>query len=297
MNFLVCVLFVVLSFENQYVFSSDATPETETSIPTPPVLIESTTESYQHLTTEEQSLSSTTLIGNVLNELLELEENKGPIIEQHTNVLNKNPNEITMEPKDYTYEILPSVSTQTISFYTKTIESSTEEPLPSSTPSNESRGTTKTLEIDDMLTLPPSVLKTELENLNEKQLYELLNKIANNISSTAIENETVLMKLCMDFMHNNDTCAHLYNLGKNEQYFSLTWEITYRMFLIRPFGVFVFIIWTIILCVLNFFILFLCTLLKPLRSFLLTKIVSDLRRRYYFTSDSSEMRIIDQFKK
>ena len=283
MNFLICIILIIFSFEEQLVFANDTSTQ-ETSIPTPPVVEEKTTEEY-HPTTPQ----STTW--NVLNELLELEENKknGLIVEQNTNVLDKGPNEIPIEPKDYKYETLPTISTKSIVHYTKYIDSSTETPIGSST--------TKSLEIDDMLTLPPGVLKAELENMNDNQVYTLFDKVAKNISSTAIENETVLMKLCMDFMHNNETCEHLYNLGKNERYFTLTWEITYRLFLVRPFGIFVFIIWTIILCILNFFILFLCTLLKPLRSFLLTKIVSDLRRRYYFTSDSSEMRIIDQLKK
>lgn len=102
-----------------------------------------------------------------------------------------------------------------------------------------------------------------------------------------------LVKLCMDFLHDNETCHHLYSLCNNEQYLRLTWEVTYRVFFERPFGIVLFVVWTVLLCILNFVILFLCTLLKPLRSILLTKIVSDLRRRYYFTNDASELRVVD----
>lgn len=105
--------------------------------------------------------------------------------------------------------------------------------------------------------------------------------------------QPALVKLCMDFLHDNETCHHLYSLCNNEQYLRLTWEVTYRVFFERPFGIVLFVVWTVMLCILNFVILFLCTLLKPLRSILLTKIVSDLRRRYYFTNDASELRVVD----
>lgn len=108
-----------------------------------------------------------------------------------------------------------------------------------------------------------------------------------------VKNETMIVKLCMDFLQNANTCEYLYQLSNDERYLKLTWEITYRIFFERPFGIVLFIVWTIILSILNFLILFLCTLLRPLRSFLLTKIVSDLRRRYYFTNDSSELHVVD----
>lgn len=103
-----------------------------------------------------------------------------------------------------------------------------------------------------------------------------------------------VLQLCQDILQNNETCDRLYSLFKDEKYYILTWEVTRRLFFERPFGLVLFLVWTGLLSVLNFGILFLCAFLKPLRSVLLTKIVSDLRRRYYFTNDSSEMRIIDQ---
>lgn len=106
-------------------------------------------------------------------------------------------------------------------------------------------------------------------------------------------NSTVIIQLCEEFLENEKVCAHMHELLKNEQYLKLTWELTSRVFFERPFGVVLFVVWTLILCVLNFVILFACTLLKPLRSLFLTKIVSDLRRRYYFTNDSSELRVVD----
>ena len=108
-----------------------------------------------------------------------------------------------------------------------------------------------------------------------------------------VKNETMIVKLCMDFLQNANTCEYLYQLSKDERYLKLTWEITYRIFFERPFGIVLFVVWTIILSILNFLILFLCTLFRPLRSFLLTKIISDLRRRYYFTNDSSELHVVD----
>ncbi|ACD03496.1 hypothetical protein MdSGHV037 [Musca domestica salivary gland hypertrophy virus] len=135
--------------------------------------------------------------------------------------------------------------------------------------------------------------------------WEPANHIANLNAESAQLNESSakddkgdkeqpsLVKLCMDFLHDNETCHHLYSLCNNEQYLRLTWEVTYRVFFERPFGIVLFVVWTVILCILNFVILFLCTLLKPLRSILLTKIVSDLRRRYYFTNDASELRVVD----
>lgn len=107
----------------------------------------------------------------------------------------------------------------------------------------------------------------------------------------------VLMKLCMDILNNNETCHNLYQIFKEERYVKLSWDITCKIFFERPFGIVIFVFWTVFLSVLNMVILFLCTLLKPLRSVLLNKIVSDLRRRYYFTSDSSELRVIDNNKK
>lgn len=134
--------------------------------------------------------------------------------------------------------------------------------------------------------------------------WEPANHIANLNAESAQLNESSakdndvkeqpsLVKLCMDFLHDNETCHHLYSLCNNEQYLRLTWEVTYRVFFERPFGIVLFVVWTVMLCILNFVILFLCTLLKPLRSILLTKIVSDLRRRYYFTNDASELRVVD----
>lgn len=114
-----------------------------------------------------------------------------------------------------------------------------------------------------------------------------------NISHDMNNSTAMLMQLCLDFLQNNETCVRLYEMCRNENYLKLTWEITNRVFFQRPFGVVLFLLWTIMLCVLNFVILFACTLLKPLRSFFLTKIISDLRRRYYFTNDSSELRIVD----
>lgn len=108
-----------------------------------------------------------------------------------------------------------------------------------------------------------------------------------------VKNETMIVKLCMDFLQNANTCEYLYQLSNDERYLKLTWEITYRIFFEHSFGIVLFVIWTIILSILNFLILFLCTLLRPLRAFLLTKIVSDLRRRYYFTNDSSELHVVD----
>lgn len=123
-----------------------------------------------------------------------------------------------------------------------------------------------------------------------------ISKIGGKNSSQDI-NDTPLMKLCTDIFHNNETCFNLYDLMKNEKYLQLTWEITCKMFFERPFGVVIFIFWTVFLSLWNLLILFLCTLLKPLRAILLNKIISDLRRRYYFTNDSSELRVIDNNKK
>lgn len=146
--------------------------------------------------------------------------------------------------------------------------------------------------------LPP-----QLVNPSPQPKWEPANHIANsNTEATQLNESSVkdddkeqpsLVKLCMDFLHDNETCYHLYSLCHNEQYLRLTWEVTYRVFFERPFGIVLFVVWTVILCILNFVILFLCTLLKPLRSILLTKIVSDLRRRYYFTNDASELRVVD----
>lgn len=147
--------------------------------------------------------------------------------------------------------------------------------------------------------LPP-----QLVNPSPQPKWEPANHIANSNAEAAQLNESSvkddddkeqpsLVKLCMDFLHDNETCYHLYSLCHNEQYLRLTWEMTYRVFFERPFGIVLFVVWTVILCILNFIILFLCTLLKPLRSILLTKIVSDLRRRYYFTNDASELRVVD----
>lgn len=141
-------------------------------------------------------------------------------------------------------------------------------------------------------------------SLSPQPKWEPANHIANLNAESAQHNESSvkddeikeqpsLVKLCMDFLHDNETCYHLYSLCHNEQYLRLTWEVTYRVFFERPFGIVLFVVWTVILCILNFIILFLCTLLKPLRSILLTKIVSDLRRRYYFTNDASELRVVD----
>lgn len=119
----------------------------------------------------------------------------------------------------------------------------------------------------------------------------------NSVDSNFWKNETMLIKLCEDLMKNNETCHQFYTLLKDEQYLTLTFELTHRILFQTSFGIVLLVLWSVILSVLNFIILFLCTLLKPLRSFLLTKIISDLRRRYYFTSDSTEMRIIDNGKK
>ncbi len=120
-----------------------------------------------------------------------------------------------------------------------------------------------------------------------------LNESSSDVKDDVVKEQPSLVKLCMDFLHDNETCYHLYSLCHNEQYLRLTWEVTYRVFFERPFGIVLFVVWTVMLCILNFIILFLCTLLKPLRSILLTKIVSDLRRRYYFTNDASELRVVD----
>lgn len=283
MNFSICTVLVILIVS----FFDDGQAIVNGSIDHPDVESLPSSPEYQYMTTPQPPTS----ISDVLEEILEEVEEENAqkqhqlLVETNTNVLDRGPNEIHIDPKDYQYEVLPTIHHRFDKDFI----------YPTST--EHVRGGSDFDAFDDLLTLPPKYLKAELENMDENKLLQFLGKVARNLSSSALENETVLMKLCMDFMHNNETCAHLYRLGKDEQYFTLTWEITYRMFLFRPYGVFVFIIWTVILCVLNFIILFLCTFLKPLRSFLLTKIVSDLRRRYYFTSDSSEMRIIDQSKK
>lgn len=134
---------------------------------------------------------------------------------------------------------------------------------------------------------PPSTLQPPSSTL-------ALENMINNVSQIHMDNTTIIMKLCMDVLRDNATCTKIYNLCINENYFQLTWELTYRMFFERPFGIVIFILWTIILCILNFVILFVCTLLRPLRRILLVKIVSDLRRRYYFANDAAEMKIIDE---
>lgn len=109
-------------------------------------------------------------------------------------------------------------------------------------------------------------------------------------------NSTLLLRLCQDFLRDNSTCAYLYDLCRDEKYIRLTWEVTSKVFFERPYGIVMFLFWTVFLSLLNMVILFLCTLLRPLRSLLLNKIVSDLRRRYYFTNDSSELRVVDNKK-
>lgn len=109
-------------------------------------------------------------------------------------------------------------------------------------------------------------------------------------------NSTVLFRLCQDFLRDNSTCGYLYDLCRDEKYIRLTWEVTSKIFFERPYGIVMFLFWTVFLSLLNMVILFLCTLLRPLRSLLLNKIVSDLRRRYYFTNDSSELRVVDNKK-
>lgn len=115
------------------------------------------------------------------------------------------------------------------------------------------------------------------------------------LNATVARISNVLIDLCLEFLHQNETCNKIYEMTKNEDYFQLTWEVTYRIFFEKRMGFIMFLVWTLFLCVLNFLILYLCTLLKPLRSFLLTKIVSDLRRRYY-VSESSEMKIVNNKK-
>lgn len=116
-----------------------------------------------------------------------------------------------------------------------------------------------------------------------------------NSDDDVLKNVThsIVQKLCLDLMENQESCNELYQMIKDERYLRLTWDITVKLFFQRPFGLVIFVSWTIIMFVFNIVILFLCTLLRPLRSVLLTRIVSDLRRRYYFTNDSSELHIVD----
>lgn len=117
-------------------------------------------------------------------------------------------------------------------------------------------------------------------------------KIFAKFSSAIPQPRSTLKYLCQDILENNETCHHLIDLLYNEEYFSLTWELTSKIILQKPFGIMWFIFWTISLCILNLVILLLCTMLAPIRGILLSRIVSDLRRRYYFTNDS-ELRVID----
>lgn len=152
---------------------------------------------------------------------------------------------------------------------------------------------------DDNEVITKKSAATESTPARKKLLFYKYDTTENTNSSSSSTNDsingTIVKDLCMDIIHNNETCVYLEELCRDESYLKLAWEITYHMILKRPLGIFVFIIWTIIMGILNFLILFLCTLLKPLRSVLLTRIVSDLRRRYYFTNDA-EMRILDNKK-
>ncbi|WBR61500.1 hypothetical protein [Drosophila suzukii associated hytrosavirus 1] len=133
----------------------------------------------------------------------------------------------------------------------------------------------------------------ENREFDEKIQDDLLQLDNSSTPSTLKYVGKYIQGLCVDLLENETLCEQLVGLLKEENYLRLTWELTHRLFFERPFGVVMFLVWTALLCFLNFSILFLCAFLKPLRSFLLTKIVSDLRRRYYFTNESSEMRIID----
>lgn len=139
---------------------------------------------------------------------------------------------------------------------------------------------------------PSSVYKYITDSKPVVLSYSLPPDVSDSPASHTVNETNALVKLCLELLHDPESCQHLYELCHDEEYLRLTWEITYRIFFERPFGIVLFVLWTIMLCVLNFVILFLCTLLKPLRSVLLTKIVSDLRRRYYFTNDS-ELRVVD----
>lgn len=123
---------------------------------------------------------------------------------------------------------------------------------------------------------------------------EYKNNNNNNTNSTF---PTILMEICLSLLEDPQTCTQLYEMFKNENYLRLMWELTNRAFFHWPFAIFI-IAWFVGLIVLNFVTLFILALTRPLRAMFLTKLVSDLRRRYYFTNDSTELRVVDNnFKK
>lgn len=104
------------------------------------------------------------------------------------------------------------------------------------------------------------------------------------------DSNSTLNRLCVDILSSNEVCSKLYNLFNEENYLMVTWGI-FTHFISTPTGIILFTIWTLSSCCLNLFLMFICLILKPLRLFVLTKIISDLRRRYYFAKDSTELQL------
>lgn len=152
--------------------------------------------------------------------------------------------------------------------------------------------------IPEITTETPTITKLPLDFI-EKMLATLngTKNVTPSMNHTNPQVDSIVIKLCLDLLNDTTICKNLHQMFLDEKYLQLTWEITVKLFFERPFGVVLFICWTLIMCIINLGILLLCTLLKPLRSLLLVKIVSDLRRRYYFTNDSSELHIIENPKR
>lgn len=105
---------------------------------------------------------------------------------------------------------------------------------------------------------------------------------------------TIFVKLCMETLEHNETCIYLYKLCKDGNYLKLGWEVIYRMLLKGPTGIIVLITWMFLFFIMNLFILFLCTLVRPFRAFIVSKVRTDLSSRYFISNESPvELRMLN----
>lgn len=111
-----------------------------------------------------------------------------------------------------------------------------------------------------------------------------------NVNGANVNYNSVYI-LCIDLLQNHDTCRDVKGMLEDEEYFRLVLKLTTHAVTNGTLGIYIILFTVVFFTLLNFSIFVICAFVRPLRALFIDRIVNDLKRRYYFASES-EMRII-----